>query len=235
MANNELKHITRELINEFMEYEALLIHDCKMSADNYWEIKEELLFRLSHYKPVAGDNALFTADGKMGVRNNVLGSVLIPPVYDDIPYAVPRGYYSVAVNDNKYGIVKADGKGTVIVPFDYELVYELGDGCYLGAFCVMKGGRQGIVSVCRDIARVEVEPDCDLVEHIPQTEFTLLKKEGKYGLWSYGCYVAPEYDEVFVPEVLGWVMVKKCGKWGYIDCNNEFTDDINLAYLYNQN
>ena len=34
MAYNELKHISRELINEFMEYESMLVHDNKMSIDN---------------------------------------------------------------------------------------------------------------------------------------------------------------------------------------------------------
>lgn len=232
MAYNELKHISRELINEFMEYESMLMFDNKMSIDNYMEIKEKLIFRLCHYHIIDNDNSLFTENGKMGMKNNVFGTILIPPIYDEIPYAVHKGYYSVAINDNKYGIVKADGKGTVIFPFIYDLVYELGEGYYVGVYCVTLNGKQGIVSVCRDITRTELEPEYDYIEHLLESHFTLLKKDGKCGLWNYGIFIPPIYEDVFVPEVLGWIMVKKDGKWGYIDENNDYTDDINKAFLY---
>lgn len=232
MPHNELKHISRELINEFMEYESMLVHDNKMSIDEYWEMREKLIFRLCHYHPIELDNSLFTENGKMGIRNNVFNTILVPPIYDEIPYAVPHRYYTVAINDGKYGIVKADGKGTVIFPFIYDLAYELGDGHYVGAFCVTLNGKQGIVSVCRDITRTEVEPVYDLVEHPFNGHFTFLKKDGKWGLWNYDHFLPPIYDDVFVPEVMGWIMVKKDGEWGYIDENNEYTNDINKAFLY---
>lgn len=127
MPHNELKHISRELINEFMEYESMLVHDNKMSIDDYWDMKEKLIFRLSHYQHIDIDNSLFTENGKTGIKNNVFGEILIPPIYDEIPHIVAKGYYAVAINENKYGLVKTDGKGTVIFPFVYDLMYELGN------------------------------------------------------------------------------------------------------------
>ena len=233
MPYNKLKHISRELISEFMEYESMLVHDNKMSIDDYSEMKEKLIFRLCHYHPIDNDNTLYTENGKMGMKNNVFGTVLIPPIYDEIPHIVAKGYYSVAINENKYGIVKADGKGTVIFPFIYDLAYELGEGHYVGVFCVTLNGKQGIVSVCRDITRIEIEPECDLVQHLMESHFTLLKKDNKYGLWCYDHFIPPIYDDIFVPEVLGWIMVKKNGEWGYIDVCNQYTNDIDKAYLYN--
>ncbi len=232
MAYNELKHIYRELINEFMEYESMLVHDNKMSIDNYVEMKDKLIFRLCHYQHIDIDNTLFTENGKMGMKNNVFGTVLIPPIYDEIPHIVAKRYYAVAINENKYGIVKADGKGTIIFPFIYDFICELSADYYVGVYCVTLNGKQGIVSVCRDITRTEVEPEYDLIEHIWDSHFTLLKKDNKCGLWSYDHFIPPIYDDVFVPEVLGWVMVKKDGEWGYIDENNDYTKDMGKAFLY---
>ena len=59
----------------------------------------------------------------------------------------------------------------------------------------------------------------------------LIKKGDKLGVFIDGHIVPPLYDGVFVPEVFGWIRVCKNGEWGYLDVDNEFTADVDMAYL----
>lgn len=229
-----LKHHNRALVHEFTEGEALLLYDFKTNADNYSEIQERLYDRYLHYQPIAYDNSLFCKNGKMGLQNNVFGTELIPPLYDEIPNTTPKGFYAIAINNRKYGLVKADGKGSIILPFGYDFIGELGQTHYIAVYEVVKDGKCGILSVSRDITHIEVEPVYDLVSHELFSEFILLKKERKCGLWSLNCFIPPLYDDIFVPEVLGWVLVKYQGQWGYIDVNLQFTTDKESAFLYSE-
>lgn len=78
---------------------------------------------------------------------------------------------------------------------------------------------------------METEYD-DIIEQY-ENRYAILKKDNKCGLWSYDCFIPPVYEDVFIPEVLGWIMVKKDGEWGYIDENNDYTNDMDKAFLFN--
>jgi hypothetical protein len=70
---------------------------------------------------------MFRENGLVGLRN-ILGEILVP--CGEYNYIKGCEYgndttLAVAAKDGKFGLIKRDGKGTVVVPFNYYYIEEL--------------------------------------------------------------------------------------------------------------
>ena len=164
---------------------------------------------------------------KMGLQLYVAGVDLIPPRYDELMDM--NGHMFCYRQNGKYGLVLADGKGTELCPPLYDEIVKMK---YLeGDVLVRIGQKWGVVNCFQPRFPTELEYD-ELIERERNWSCEyLIKKGDKLGVFIDGHIVPPVYDGVFVPEVFGWVRVLHNGEWGYLDVRNEFTADVNDAYL----
>lgn len=174
------------------------------------------------------DSVTFTT--KMGLQLSIVGMDLIPPKYDELVEIDDYGCVFCYKQKGKYGLVLADGKGTELCPPQYDEIEKI--ECLYGYLLVRIGQKWGIANYD--------QPE-DFPTHLEYDELIkrergcgnefLIKKGDKVGVFIDGHIVPPVYDGVFVPEVFGWVRVLQNGEWGYLDVNNEYTADVNKAYL----
>ena len=169
---------------------------------------------------------IFEDNGKFGVKSRGFDKVIIPADYDSINSCDPKCF--IVEQNGKYGLIQ-------IGYFDYKIVYPIVcDSITYAQHYMQKiqvNGKYGLLKLDEDL-RILVEPIYDSIELLGEDEFYILKKENKMGLYHHGIVILPEYDEVKLPHVFGWVNVKKDNQWGYIGMNKEFTTDVNEAYLY---
>ena len=169
---------------------------------------------------------IFEDDGKFGVKSRGFDKVVIPAEYDSIKPCNPK--YFIVEQNGKYGLIQTGY-------FDYKIVYPIvcDSITYAKNFMqkIQVNGKYGLLKLDEDL-RILVEPVYDSIELFGDDEFYFLKKDNKMGIYHHGVVILPEYDEVKLPHVFGWVNVKKDNQWGYIGINKEFTTDINEAFLY---
>ena len=225
------KPITRQVISEFSTRSSATKLYKKGTAEYNSNIRS-IFYDLQDYEAVSWSNDIFEQDGKFGVENSALG-VLIPPIYDEI-FEHIVGVYVAKLND-KYGIVKADCKGSVIYPFELDAV-EYTESVFYGLL-IEKNGKWGAVSILYGRAITIIEPIYDRITSIKSfdgydiRDLLLLEKEGKYGLFLDGNIVPALYDEISIPVVMGWIRAKVGGDWYYIDSDLNPTTDVNKAFL----
>ena len=97
---------------------------------------------------------------------------------------------------------------------------------YLIDNCLGKKGvvdADGVVLVPDIMDKIETNTNCNEV-------FSLkLKKDGRYGLLDdRGIYIEPKFKKMRVP-CEGWVKVFNGDRWGWIDIDGNFTDDMSKA------
>lgn len=169
---------------------------------------------------------IFEDNGKFGVKSRGFDKVVIPAEYDSINSCDPK--YFIVEQNGKYGLIHTGY-------FDYKIVYPIVCDSITYAKHLMQkiqvNGKYGLFKLDEDL-RILVEPIYDSIELLGEDEFYLLKKDNKVGIYHHEVVILPEYDEIKLPYVFGWVIVKKNNQWGYIDINKEFTTDVNEAYLY---
>lgn len=173
----------------------------------------------------------------MGLRNVVTGVDLIPPVYEELWRDSQLMIYCYK-RDGKIGFVDADGKGTELCPPIYDEIKTSEYCCEIAL--VRIGSKWGFINPWDDNAgehKFQVEAVYDEILFAGEYyKHLLLKKDGKVGAYVDGImaapvYVPPVYDGVFVPDVFGWVRVCKDGEWGYLDVDNQYTPDVEKAFL----
>ena len=140
---------------------------------------------------------------------------------------------------NKYGLVKATEKGgNMIIPvvadeitpmeefFNDEYLFGLG-------FIIRVGNQYGFA----DDNAIILYPEFDRIIYTPRkiTPYLTTEKDGKYGMHLEEYTIPAEYDEIRLPEVMGWVKVRKGNTWGFIDAYGAFTEDIQQAYIMDYN
>lgn len=169
---------------------------------------------------------IFEDNGKFGVKSRGFDKVVIPAEYDSINSCDPKCF--IVEQNGKYGLIQTGY-------FDYKIVYPIVCDSITYAKHLMQkiqvNGKYGLLKLY-DNLRVLVEPVYDSIELFGDDEFYILKRDNKMGIYHHGVVILPEYDEVKLPHVFGWVNVKKDNQWGYIGMNKEFTTDVNEAYLY---
>lgn len=227
---NELKPLTREALEDFSNRCASL-NIYKKDTPEYEEKWTELWCEAEEYQPMEGFVHIAQENGKEGVRNDFFNNWIVPPVFDRIVAGMNMNNNYIVKNGDKYGVVRADGKGTWVCPCKYDSAETLEN--HIDVIKVGINGKYGVVELCSgDWARERVEP---VYDDIQETDggYLVLKKDGKCGLYKYGTILPAEYERIFVPVIMGWIKVVKNGVWGYVDSDNEFTENIENAFWCN--
>ena len=223
------KHLTREIISQFFEKEKVLRSLSGEERENYiMEYEREIW----DYIPLYSDLSLFEENGKWGAKNNVLDIVTLAPIYDEVLWndGLSTFYYYKVKSGNKYGVVTPDKNGgKLVIPLIYDEIKRLQncEGIVLGRI----NQKWYIVRYNEERNNSnELEYD-EIIEKERHYNIELRTRRGnKWGVYMNDFIIPPIYDDVFVPEIFGWVRVCKDGEWGYIDVNNEFTLDVSEAY-----
>lgn len=223
----ELRPLTRENLNELMD---------KFEATRYAANSDDACIELEneawHFRKILSYIREFEHDGRHGVYHDLFDAELIPAIYDELTYIATIGETTtyIAKRDGRYGIVKADGLGTVIHPFTCDSITPCPEHIDLCTFS--RDGKMGLIQVGYDSCIELLPPIYDSLEEYPQTPYILLCKDGKVGLYGATLPIPPIYDGIYLSQQLGWIKVKHQGTWGYIDSKGRYTDDLNHAFLY---
>lgn len=194
-----------------------------LQGDELEKFKDELFMKKMF---IFDALVIFEDNGKYGVKSRGFDKLVIPAEYDSIRSCDPK--YFIVEQNGKFGLIQTSY-------FDYNIVYPIVcDSITYTKYFMQKiqvGGKYGLLKLDENL-RIIVEPVYDSIELFGDDEFYLLKKDNKMGIYHNGVVILPEYDEVKLPHVFGWVKVKKDNQWGYIGMNKEFTTDVNETYLY---
>ena len=200
----------------------------KISMDEYpaFSKKEE------EFAEMALDmrDIIFEENGKVGLRR-VTGELLVPALFDEIPERydcisdIGNPCWQIpVVRNHKYALCEMDGKGTLLTDFDYDRIFRYFWSNYQ-YFITVNGGKKGVIIwTGEEIVPCEMD---EIYEMIDSDGCIPLRKGDKWGLVY--CDIATEviYDDYkFDGEM---AMVKKEGKWYYIDYNGQPVTDIKEA------
>lgn len=223
----ELRPLTRESLNELMK--KFVATRCAANGD---EARIELENEAWHFRKILSYIREFEHDGRHGVYHDLFDAELIPAIYDELTYVATVGETTtyIAKRDGRYGIVKADGLGTVIHPFTCDSITPCSEHIDLCIFS--RDGKMGLIQVGFDRCIELLPPIYDSLEEYPQTPYIQLCKDGKVGLYGATLPIPPIYDVIYLSQQLSWIKVKYHGTWGYIDSKGQFTDDLSRAFLY---
>lgn len=227
---NNAKPLSREVLEDFTNSCARLnLH--KKDSEEYLTLHSMIEEKACGYRQMPDYEQIVKEGGKEGVKNLLLDYYIVPPVFDKVIDETNAGQNYIVVNDDKYGIIKANGKAETVIPCLYEGIEKLYTFCDIVK--IRSCGKQGIIELYGNgLAVVAIEP---LYDKITETDtiFILLEKEGKMGLYKYGYTLPAEYENIFIPKLFGWIKVLKDGIWGYIDADNKFTERLDKAFLHN--
>ncbi len=227
--DREMKPLTREVLEDFSNRCATLkiFNEGTPDYDGLWS---DIWCEAEEYQPMEDFIHTVQENGKEGVKNDFFNHWIVPPIFDKIECETNASLNYIVMDNGKYGIIQSDGKGTLVCPCIYDQIESLSNFGDLVKITV--NGKYGIIELYGgDFAKVKVEP---IYDDIQETDggYVILKKNGKCGLFKYGYVLPTEYERIFIPTVMGWIKVMKNGVWGYVDTNNEFTEDMNKAYLH---
>lgn len=224
-----MKPLTRETLEDFSNRCANL-KLYKEGTPDYDSLWTDIWCEAEEYQPIEDFIHIVQENGKEGVRNDFFNHWIVPPIFDEVVCDTNASLNYIVMDNGKYGIIQSDGKGTLVCPCIYDHIEPLSNFGDLVKITV--NGKYGLIELYSgDFAKVKVEP---IYDDIQETDggYIILKKDGKCGLFKYGYVLPTEYERIFIPTVMGWIKVMKNGVWGYVDTNNEFTEDMNKAYLY---
>lgn len=171
----------------------------------------------------------FEEKGKYGLKSKGFNLIVVPAEYDSIK-TCGANYFAVE-KDSKFGVVRTGY-------FDYTIVYPItcdeinSSGIDLLIFKV--DGKYGLMKMEGLGGREILEPIYDDIVEEDDEFIHIIKKDGKIGFYYEDIVVLPEFEDIYLPKIFGWIKVKKNGEWGYIGINREFTTDVNKAFLYYQ-
>jgi hypothetical protein len=220
------KHLTRDIISQFFEREKKLRSLCDEEREEY----ENECYNIKHeYIPLFADNSPFEENDKWGVRNNVLGTVLVTPAYDEVSdLADNYGYCKVRLG-NKYGmVISTKNGGQMVLQPVYDQIISMDN--YFGE----ENRMIGVIIIKDEKYGLSLGHNADLEPIYDQITIThgvfLTEKEGKYGMLGEELFIPAEYDEIYIPEVMGWIKARKGCIWVYFDVDGNFTTDITKAF-----
>jgi hypothetical protein len=163
----------------------------------------------------------YEEDGKVGSKN-MLGEIVIPPLFDDVEC---RLYYddwsplSFAKKNGKWGLVKRDGSGNVVLDFVYDRITTI--KCF---YLVTKDKKDGIVSSHGKVILPCIIDDWSEDFYGLQT----FVANGKWGLIDdHGEVIEPIYDSIDPDTGVGApCLFVLNGQMGWVDEDGKFTTDI---------
>lgn len=158
---------------------------------------------------------IFKEDGKEGLKD-LDGTVMVPAVFDSIALRFSRLYYRnnlpvIVVNDGRYGLVKTDGTGELVIPCEHGYIKNV-----YGAPSLFMVADNKKIALYRNDGTILVPQIADAFDE-PCNDIIVFKADGKYGLYDcgYDKYVEPLYEVMDVcPEET--VKVTKDGVEGYL-------------------
>ncbi|MBR3977932.1 MAG: WG repeat-containing protein [Bacteroidaceae bacterium] len=226
---NSAKPLTREVLEDFTNRCARL-NMYEQGSDEYLALRSALDEEAYGYCQMSDYEQIVKEDGKEGVKNGLLNYYIVPPVFDKVMYATNICHNYIVAKNGKYGITKADGKGTMALPCMFDSIEMF--NTFLDVVKFKAGGKWGIIELYSDgCAKVVTGAEYDEICET-DTQFLLLRQERKYGLYRYGYILPAGFDRIFVPEILGWIKVMQNGVWGYVDADNKFTERLDEAFLH---
>ena len=167
-----------ETLNEFDEL-CKKSQDPQLTSEQYQEVINHVNEIIETYNL---DNYVFTdpATGKKGVKNPA-GQVLIPAKYEDFTFVGDHNVFPLphmaAKKDGKYGVVAADGTGTVLCDFLFDLLLW---SPFTGLYEACWDGVKGKFGFVNKEGKVFI-PNVLTKEYEPWTDFMLLESDGKFG------------------------------------------------------
>lgn len=164
-----------------------------------------------------GFSEVFTGEnGKKGVKFSD-GKVVVPALYDEIAYtyhdyiAAKRPY--VVIKDDKFGLVRPDGKGTELTPFVYETIAVVPQIPNHFLYKKEKGNRFGIMA----INGREITP-CNLDSYSCNGQTVYFRSGNHHGLWQWVIdeLLEPIYDDIEVLDIDEPTLFTLNGEKGYV-------------------
>lgn len=184
-----------------------------------------LTLRVGYIERYDWYDTIFEEGGKYGTKD-VTGKVILPAQYDCIGELCHQIYLGklprVAVLNGKRGLVKSDGSGVALTPFEYDSISYM---IILPYYTVKKGNKYGIVG--KD-GRVIVPCNLDEV-CLPSGNCVVFKAGGKYGILDSSCgdlYVEPQFDNIEFIDMEQPYTVTKDGVEGVVNEKGEFMTDM---------
>lgn len=166
---------------------------------------------------------------KCGLKT-VLDEVILPVIYDNVKLMestiVEKGDRVVAIQNEKWGVAIADGNGTWLVAPEYDYIGYPNDFT-----AVKKDDKWGVLNISNGEFLVPLE--CDTV--FENNGFLFLNgigsyvKDGRMGILTEDGDLTDAVFEAVDPTPSGLVKVKFEGEWGFIDEQDQFTEDMNRA------
>ncbi len=154
-------------------------------------------------------------DGKEGVMD-LDGTVLVPPIFDKVAYTYSRLYTKadmpvVVVNNGKFGIVRADGTGEMLLPCEHDYIC-LTD--WQQFFLVYDNGKAMFVSL---LGKQLTPQTVDAVRDELNEVFVLASGD-KLGLYDFNndLFIQPSYDNIDLGDGDEPVIAYKDGIAGYL-------------------
>ena len=177
------------------------------------------------------DQIIIAEDGHVGLQD-VCGKILVPPLFDGIPErysCFERSSLIPVIKDGRYYLY--DYRLQKLVTDDHDGIFRY-FGAYIDYFVVEDAGKKGIISgfVNKDgYAALLVPTIMDEVYEMQDPDGCIpFTKDGKWGLYQAGIYVAPCFDRLEVWSE-DYVNVWLHGQQGWIDINGRFTLDRSKA------
>jgi hypothetical protein len=154
-------------------------------------------------------------DGKEGVMD-LDGTVLVPPIFDKVAYTYSRIHVNankpvVVVNNGKFGIVRADGTGEMVLPCEHDFI-RLTD--LLHFFLVIDNGK---IMFVNNLGEQLTPQTVDAVRDELNEVFVLASGD-KLGLYDFNndLFIQPSYDNIDLGDGDEPVIAYKDGIAGYL-------------------
>lgn len=204
---------------------AILAHRTTLEKESK---QDELLDLLNSYD---WSCEVFEENGKYGLKSCV-GKVLLPAKFDNFKALanvhVNEGQKMVAMQDGKYGILRADGIGKWIVAPEFD---EIGYPNIITS--VYKDGKWGVINTSS--GELIIPAELDLIyggnDFIFNNGMAYFEKDGKVGVMNEDVEFTEAIFDEAEPDEHGVIVVKLNGKEGFIDENGQFTEDEDEAWF----
>ena len=169
-------------------------------------------------------------DGKAGL-NGFGYSEVLPCEFDEILITFDgeeRMEHPIPVRKaGKCGLVNPDGIGSVVCPFQYDLLFREPYADHVN-YIAIKNGKYGIV----DTNGMEIIPCMmDVIFERQDIDGILpLLKDGKWGIYADGdSYIIPKFDELLIQSE-DYVRARIGDGWGWITFEGDLTQDQKKAF-----
>ncbi len=168
---------------------------------------------------------IFEQDGKYGLVNS-RGEILVQPFFENFMAGSldehKIGSWVVAMQNEKCGVLICDGTGSWLIKPEYDFI-----GYPNTITHVYKDGKWGVIDLSKKEFIIPLE--CDEVSSYNGFMFengiATYSKNGKTGVINEdGAFTEAIFEEVeCLPEEV--VKVKLNGRWGFINDNNQYTQN----------